>query len=162
MNAGNQLGTGTQRPYDVVIIDEVGCTLIDGNNKIVRLADTAPGMEYLNPLLSAIWKLINTNESVDKTFMINDTQTLVHTEMKIPRYLEEFVKIQLLYWTNNALLAKNVYQLDHQYMMKHDEKNIKQITPIDYLNTRVIQSSTTWSDGLHQFLQLKHVLKITS
>ncbi len=36
------------------------------------------------------------------------------------------------------------------------------IKPVDYSSTGIVQSSTNWSDGLHQFLQIKHSLKMTS
>ncbi len=36
-----------------------------------------------------------------------------------------------------------------------------EIKPVDFHSTGIVQSSTSWSDGLHQFLQLKHNLKMT-
>ncbi|XP_062603694.1 protein translocase subunit SecA-like [Saccostrea cucullata] len=43
-----------------------------------------------------------------------------------------------------------------QYLIKNDN-----IIPIDYESTGVIELSTKWSDGLHQFLEMKHGLKIS-
>ncbi|CAF4902170.1 unnamed protein product, partial [Rotaria sp. Silwood2] len=47
-------------------------------------------------------------------------------------------------------------------MIKSDETRTKRIMPIDFSNTGVVQPCTTWSDGLHQFLQIKHGLKMTA
>ena len=36
-----------------------------------------------------------------------------------------------------------------------------EIVPVDYANTGVSQENMHWSDGLNQFLQLKHHLRMT-
>lgn len=33
---------------------------------------------------------------------------------------------------------------------------------MDFFTTGIVQNSTNWNDGLHQFLQIKHQLKMTS
>ncbi|CAF4075594.1 unnamed protein product, partial [Rotaria sp. Silwood2] len=160
------LNTRKNRPYDIVIIDEVDSMLIDENNIIARLADQLPSMEWLNPLLYAIWQTIQTNADpiTNRDRIVKDLKKflgLPESPWKIPRHLECFVVGSIPCWIDNAISAKVEYRLDHHYIIKPDETRTKRILPIDYSNTGVIQCNTTWDDGLHQFLQLKHGLKMT-
>ena len=59
-------------------------------------------------------------------------------------------------WVNNAIVAFN-YQENTHYIIHEGV-----IKPVDYNSTGIVQSCTNWSDGLHQFLQIKHKLKMTS
>ena len=78
-------------------------------------------------------------------------------KLPIPHYLKEFVLKNLSLWTKNAILAKKTYKCNHHYIIKDEN-----IAPVDFRNTGVTQTSTHWTDGLHQFLQLKHGLKLTA
>jgi len=69
---------------------------------------------------------------------------------------KEFVEKQTSKWVNNAIVAFN-YQENIHYIVQEGV-----IKPVDYKSTGIVQSSTNWSDGLHQFLQIKHSLKMTS
>ena len=163
----NLLNTRENRRFDVVIIDEVDSMLIDENNTIARLADHLPGMEWLNAFLCGIWQCVNSageniyenKYTIIKKFVthLNDP----HFEIKVPKHLHRFVEDSLPLWIEHAIRAKIEYKLDHHYMIKPDETRTKRITPVDFSNTGVVQCSTTWSDGLHQFLQMKHGLKLT-
>jgi len=74
----------------------------------------------------------------------------------VPNNLKEFVGTQMLKWIDNAITAFN-YQENVHYIVQDGL-----IKPVDYATTGVVQNSTSWSDGLHQFLQLKHGLKLNS
>ncbi|CAF4050160.1 unnamed protein product, partial [Adineta steineri] len=155
------------RHFDAVIIDEVDSMLIDENNTLARLADQLPGMEWLNPLLFGIWRAIDAEvepESKRDTIIDNIRKLLSDpdSDLKIPTHLTEFVHESIATWVDHAILAKVEYRLDHHYIIKPDETRTKRIMPIDFSNTGVVQPSTTWSDGLHQFLQIKHGLKMTT
>eukprot|EP00828_Plagiopyla_frontata_P022071 TRINITY_DN28657_c0_g1_i1.p1 TRINITY_DN28657_c0_g1~~TRINITY_DN28657_c0_g1_i1.p1 ORF type:complete len:177 (-),score=40.14 TRINITY_DN28657_c0_g1_i1:62-592(-) len=73
-----------------------------------------------------------------------------------PNFLRQFINLQLNKWIQNAIIAQYYFQENANYIVDNDE-----IKPVDYENTGQIQSSTSWGDGLHQFLQIKHNLKIT-
>ena len=73
----------------------------------------------------------------------------------IPSNFEDYFQKQRKKWVYNAIEAFN-YQENIHYIV-HDG----QIKPVDYFSTGIVQNSTIWSDGLHQFLQLKHNLKMT-
>ncbi len=87
------------------------------------------------------------NEYIDK--QIEDKK--VH----IPSNFEDYVSKQKSKWVGNAIEALN-YQENVHYVVHEG-----QIKPVDFFSTGIVQSSTVWSDGLHQFLQLKHNLKMT-
>ncbi|GBN13938.1 hypothetical protein AVEN_152812-1 [Araneus ventricosus] len=76
--------------------------------------------------------------------------------LDIPNHLRTFALDQLPYWIDNAIKARYVLKKDFHYAVKNG-----QIVPIDYDNTGVLQHNVVWSDGLHQFLQIKEGLKIT-
>jgi len=155
------------RRFDTVIIDEVDSMLIDENSTLARLSDNLPGMEWLSPLLHGIWRCIDSESQVEsKRDTIIDNMRKVLTDpksnLKFPTHLHRFIHESIPIWIDNAILAKVEYRLDHHYIIKSDETRNKRIMPIDFSNTGIVQPSTTWSDGLHQFLQIKHGLKLTS
>ncbi|EAR95365.2 helicase carboxy-terminal domain protein (macronuclear) [Tetrahymena thermophila SB210] len=76
--------------------------------------------------------------------------------IKIPGNFKEFVENQASKWIDNAVVAFG-YQENVHYVVQEGV-----IKPVDYNSTGIVQSSTNWSDGLHQFLQIKHSLKVTS
>lgn len=78
-------------------------------------------------------------------------------EIKIPIHLREVVcKTQLNKWVARAIAAKFDYIIKKNYIL--DDNKIK---IVDANNTGVIQQSMRWSDGLHQFLEIKHGTNIT-
>lgn len=78
-------------------------------------------------------------------------------QIEIPEHLKEFVvKVQIPKWINSAIAAKYNHHENRDYIIKNGK-----IVPVDAYNTGVIQANMNWSDGLHQFLQIKHGAKIT-
>ena len=99
-----------------------------------------------------IEKLIKTteeiiNEGINKKIFI------------FPKHIEEFVKNQISRRCESAYLAKNVYQINIHYVISEKE-GYRKISPVDYKNTGVINLRIQWSNGLHQFLELKHGVKL--
>lgn len=83
-------------------------------------------------------------------------QLMKENIIKVPNNFKEFVEKQLHKWAANAILACG-YQENMHYIVQEGV-----IKPVDYNSTGIVRDSTTWSDGLHQFLQIKHHLKVTS
>ncbi|XP_035715406.1 protein translocase subunit SecA isoform X1 [Folsomia candida] len=77
-------------------------------------------------------------------------------KIKIPKCMTVFVQNQIPKWVDNCITAFN-YSENKHYVVDNGE-----IKPVDYNTTGIINNSTAWSDGLHQFLQIKHNLKLTS
>lgn len=96
--------------------------------------------------------------------IINESSgTPLENQLRIPKHLINFAKIELDDWVDSAYRAKHCYSEKEDYVIaksRRDQENV--IAPVDYQNTGVVQVSTTWNNGLHQFLQIKHGLKITA
>ncbi len=79
----------------------------------------------------------------------------------IPSHIQEYADNSLDRWINSAIDAKFNYHEDEQYIIRSkDGEEI--IQPLDYANTGITLKNTIWQYGLHQFLQLKHNLHLTS
>ncbi|MCE2731530.1 MAG: hypothetical protein LW599_05555, partial [Rickettsiaceae bacterium] len=79
--------------------------------------------------------------------------------VKIPEHLKQFVKLQIYSWIKNAITAKNLIP-EKDYVIIRNEKGYDVIAPVDYRNTGLINTNTNWTNGLHQFLQIKHGLRL--
>lgn len=83
------------------------------------------------------------------------------TKVKIPAHLKQFYLMHRIHWIQNAMIAFYDYFENFQYKIAKDNDNMQTIIPIDFSSTGVSQMNTNWGDGLHQFLQIKHGLRIT-
>ena len=73
-----------------------------------------------------------------------------------PKFLNEFIKIQLKFWINNAYLSKCLYEKEVDYTFTRKSG----ITPIDGRKTGELQFNKIYKDGLHQMLQIKENFRI--
>ena len=78
----------------------------------------------------------------------------------VPTHLKSMIENQTAAWARSALLAQSM-KLKRDYLIIPDNNNEDIIAPIDYLNTGIVQGNTVWENGLQQFLQVKHNLKVT-
>lgn len=94
----------------------------------------------------------------------------------LPKNLKKYIENQIPYWSNSAYDAKHYYKENYHYIIAKDNldepfKNTLQksgyipkenftIAPVDFSNTGVVELKSSWSDGLSQFLQIKHGLKL--
>ena len=91
-----------------------------------------------------------------KKHLESHIKEIISKNIVIANNFKEFIVKQVPKWINNAIVAFN-YQENTHYIVHEGI-----IKPVDYNSTGIVQSSTNWSDGLHQFLQIKHELKMTS
>lgn len=79
----------------------------------------------------------------------------------IPNHLKSYAENSVDTWVDNAVYAYFDCNENEKYVIKEkDGENV--IVPVDYQNTGVTLRNTIWSNGLHQFVQLKHNLHLTS
>ncbi len=76
----------------------------------------------------------------------------------IPKHLKDFAINQISNWIDSAITALNMEE-NKNYVLEYYNGEVI-IAPVDYQNTGVIQTKMNWSNGLHQFLQIKHGIKI--
>jgi hypothetical protein len=80
----------------------------------------------------------------------------------IPSHIQEYADNSLDRWINSAIDAKFNYHEDEQYIIRINKEGEEVVQPVDYANTGITLKNTIWQYGLHQFLQLKHNLHLTS
>jgi hypothetical protein len=83
---------------------------------------------------------------------------------KVPEYLKEFVQLHAFQWILNAYRATEMvegreYIVDVDHTMRKLDREPK-ILILD-LDTGMDQTNSQWSEGLHQFLQLKHGCRLS-
>jgi hypothetical protein len=83
---------------------------------------------------------------------------------KVPEYLKEFVQLHAFQWILNAYRATEMvegreYIVDVDHTMRKLGREPK-ILILD-LDTGMDQTNSQWSEGLHQFLQLKHGCRLS-
>ena len=76
--------------------------------------------------------------------------------VEIPHSLKKFVANQLPTYINSAFIAMRLKE-NREYLLKDG----KQIIPIDFQNSGVIEANKKWGGGLQQMLELKHHLQLS-
>ncbi|KAJ3645482.1 hypothetical protein Zmor_023132 [Zophobas morio] len=80
----------------------------------------------------------------------------------VPLHLKHYIESKLDTWIKNAIHAKyNCHEHQQYRILENEATKEKFVAPVDYLNTGVTMKNTIWSNGLHQFVQLKHNLYLT-
>jgi preprotein translocase subunit SecA len=85
--------------------------------------------------------------------MRKDIEAGEDSKLKVPAHLKDMVlKRQLEQWISCAIFAKYNSKHNQNYILDNKGK----VIPVDADNTGVLQQNMNWSNGLHQFLQIKH------
>ena len=217
------------RPFDVIIIDEVDNLFIDNILGSTRLTNSSLGFKFLAPIYLTIYcyielfdyifllffkvcldnmendekkrkfeKIINNpnerkkemikifqgnfeyilknKKNVDKNNNENNNQ--INPEnlekandeffefldnlskfLECPEFLKSFVETESQYWFDTAYQAKNLMEIDRDYVEIIDRSGNRNIAPVDRTNTGEIEINTVYSNGLHQMLEIKHKLR---
>jgi preprotein translocase subunit SecA len=92
-------------------------------------------------------------------------------KIAIPSHLDEFLPKHIGSWADSVTSSLFYVQDKHYRVCESKKREVGNATeeahrlviaPIDYENTGQIQEGIQWNNGLHQFLQLKHDLPLTS
>lgn len=79
----------------------------------------------------------------------------------VPTHVLKYAESMIAKWIGNAIRARYFIHENEQYSIKESNGELA-VIPVDYSNTGVTLKNTVWSYGLHQFVQIKHNLRITS
>ncbi|CAL7962278.1 Protein translocase subunit SecA (modular protein) [Gammaproteobacteria bacterium] len=81
----------------------------------------------------------------------------------VPSHLEEFVKDHLQDWIRSISLSlsNNYVERVHYILDKKPGDDLLSVVPTD-IGNGVLLFDLQWSDGLHQFLQIKHALTMST
>lgn len=151
---------------DSLIVDEVDNMVIDNAEKTLYISHSITDMRYLREVFIKIWFAVNgrheqyySEENVDKIYEYIQ-KLLEDEELEVPATLRKFVDRELKTWITNAYSAKYMEDND-SYIIGDNESHKQGEVLIMDKDTGVEQMSSRWSQGLHQFLQLKHNGKLS-
>jgi hypothetical protein len=164
-------GTRGARETQFAIVDEVDAMLIDEGSKIVKLSAPICGMENLQLMFLYISRSLEKYQSEPELLNNKEVRTKVRegiietidsliTGLKFPEHLVEFVESSKTHWANSAINSI-LFQENKDYIITKDDTGNDIVAPVDYQSTGVVQNTTRWANGLHQFLQIKHKLHFT-
>ena len=171
------------RNFDVIIIDEIDNICLDNIMNQTQLIDNFKGYKFLEYIYLFIYynlqqisiQYLNNNNNLsllknnkykiveNLLILFNEfyERNLIEKRIAIPPHLNEYIQKRKKDWCNCAFDALFNYKLNMHYLISYDkEYKFYTIKPIDYSNTGIIEDKSIWI-GLHQFLEIKHGLRLT-
>ena len=161
-----------------VIVDEVDSMFLDKANMVLYLSHSVDTLRALEQIFLVIWQLVNQFILVADDDTVSGIADLIleqidRKEIDIPRYetgsscdyinMIHFIKRRLPTWIRSAIHVRYMSPNDTYVLAKDSSKSNNddfKITVMDK-ETGTEQGSTRWSNGVHQFLQLKHTRRLT-
>ena len=80
--------------------------------------------------------------------------------MEFPEFMKSFVESEIGEWYDSAYDAKNLMELNRDYVEVINKKGNLDIAPVDRNNTGEVELQTVYGEGLHQMLEIKHKLRV--
>lgn len=132
--------------------DETGKEMEIETSKFDFIATTLT--EKIQPMITCnqIVPMITCDKLKGTKPIKNHEHTNKISEIQVPNHLYDFViKNRLKVWIKSAYAAKYNLTQNREYLVLDG-----QIKIVDYSNTGIVHKNMKWTDGLQQFLQLKH------
>jgi hypothetical protein len=163
---------------DVLILDEVDSMMIDNAAKTLYISHNITDMRHLRDIFIHIWAAVNSRE--ERYYSEDNVQKIIkyinkiignienHSSLSqedgfkvmIPSTLYDFIQMNLKTWIESAYDAKYIGE-DNAYIIGDADSQKQNEVIIMDKDTGVEQTSTKWSNGLYQFIQLKHSGKLS-
>ena len=153
------------RDFASVIVDEVDSMLLDKSQNMLYLSQCIPSLQHLEPLYVYIWCGVNApdccngSEESIQTVKSYIEGLIKNGTISIPKALvdgeDNFITYRLETWIKSAYVASQLLASNDFYVMDKTDDN-EHVLIMDK-ETGVELESTHWSDGVHQFLQFKHL-----
>ncbi|XP_036929417.1 uncharacterized protein LOC119005671, partial [Acanthopagrus latus] len=77
-------------------------------------------------------------------------------KISIPGFLKNLVKQKVSVWVQNAFLALQLKE-GQEYVVENDS-----VCPVDFRSTGIVELNKKWGDGLQQFVEIKHQIKLST
>ncbi|KAL3988693.1 cytochrome c oxidase assembly protein subunit 19 [Sarotherodon galilaeus] len=77
-------------------------------------------------------------------------------KISIPGFLKTLVEKKVSVWVQNAFLAMLLKQ-GREYVVENDN-----VCPVDFRSTGIVELKKKWGDGLQQFVEIKHQVKLST
>ena len=174
------------RSFDCVIIDEVDSISLDNIITMTQLTDSFPGRScfyfFYYQILICYCQIINELPKLtgnSKEYFSNhpeEFEDIIHKQIKnmfkgkilendikhlksntpivFPKCMKNYIEDSLDIWISNVIRAPKMIE-NRDFVIK------KNIIPVDYSNTGVLQNNMVWEGGLQQILQIIHNTKGT-
>ena len=127
------------------------------NSSFDKLMDIIRVSKYL-----LVYRISNIEMNIIKLFIV-DAVEFIRRKMadreliRYSTYRQGYIDKKLPKWIQGAKHALYGLTLNVDYVISKDGR----IVVVDYANTGVSQLNMHWSNGVHQFLELKHNLRMT-
>jgi ankyrin repeat protein/preprotein translocase subunit SecA len=157
-------GVYRDRPYQVVIVDEVDNLFLQPNSALISTRDPENITWIYQPIF----------EFVQKNITLGISPVSIRNAQELRQYLLEYSKekhqkeyinrlsdADLKRWLRSAWLALTEKIKDRDYVVKENKAGKLDIVIVDYANTGRLLPGSHWKHGLHQFLQIKEGLTIS-
>ena len=167
------VNTQSGRDAKSIIVDEVDSMLLDKGDNVLYLSHSISDLRYLRRLYIEIWSAVHGSdyEEMDSNIAILKVVEYLRNRLDsvdltfnipVPDFLKEFIEMRLTLWVKSAFIAKYMKEKDQYVIVSGmDGEEGEKIIVMDK-DTGVEQSQMQYSNGLHQFLQLKYTQKITT
>ncbi|XP_028283251.1 uncharacterized protein LOC114449637 [Parambassis ranga] len=129
-------------PYDacdipeltfLVLEDGLCCSLYDSEETLIK------------PIAELI------SEKIQFTPCTNDK-----VKISIPGFLKTLIEKKLPVWVQNAFLAMLLRE-GQEYVVENNN-----VCPVDFRSTGIVELNKKWGDGLQQFVEIKHQIKLST
>ncbi|XP_014887490.1 uncharacterized protein LOC106947176 [Poecilia latipinna] len=77
-------------------------------------------------------------------------------KISIPGFLRNLIETKMSLWVENAFLAKQLKE-GRDYVVENEN-----VCPVDFRSTGIIEMNKKWGDGLQQFVEIKHQVKLST
>ncbi|XP_023820907.1 uncharacterized protein LOC105357957 [Oryzias latipes] len=77
-------------------------------------------------------------------------------EIRIPGFLKNLIGEKMSVWTQNAFLALQLRE-GRDYVVENNH-----VCPVDFRSTGIVELNKKWGDGLQQFVEIKHQIKLST
>ncbi|KAI4889691.1 hypothetical protein NFI96_028999, partial [Prochilodus magdalenae] len=77
-------------------------------------------------------------------------------KISIPGFLRNLIEKKISVWVQNAFLAIQLRE-GREYVVENDS-----VCPVDFRSTGIVELSKKWGDGLQQFVEIKHQIKLST
>ena len=164
------------RGFDIVIVDEIDCMMVDEYFHKTMLCTPMPFTENYSIICQLLWasyKYLNLDDKqvlLDielkkklKEYLIKITKNIINKTYGAFYYLvpmseheRNFAFEQVNNWISSLISSLNIKK-NIDYIIDENRK----VAPVDYLNTGVIRKNTNYINGLNQFIQMQNYLPVT-
>jgi len=163
-----------------VLVDEVDGLFLDNAGMVLYLSHSVDTLRFLERIFTQVWTVANQpyfatalpfdDKAVEAIVKVMKGK-LEANEIPLPNYelshakymeMKAVIDRKLSTWVRSALYAKMI-SVNNEYVINDrvtGKKVKREIIAMDK-GTGIEQFSLKWSQGLHQFLQLKHGLELT-